>query len=71
MMTLIGIGIIIENFDFIANNLKYSFGNTNMKTPKSQTTRESFYALGLRVITRNFGCNANYRATTRYVILKA
>jgi hypothetical protein len=35
MMTLIGIGIIIENFDFIANNLKYCFGNK--KTPKSQT----------------------------------
>ena len=34
-------------------------------------TRESFYALGLRVITRNFGCNAKYRASTRYGILKA
>jgi hypothetical protein len=32
--------------------------------------RESFYALGLIEITRNFGCNANYRASIRYGILK-
>jgi hypothetical protein len=47
-----------------------TFRPQNFRQEAYVWTWESFYALVLRVIARNFGCNANYRATTRYGILK-
>jgi len=58
-------------FDESIEAISYNPKTHNFSLRMFLPPRESFYALGLRVITRNFGCNANYRASTRYGILKA